>query len=56
MFYCYHTDEEYDLVESSISDMSDSDENELPYGNHKEVSNVLGEYRQGGIELEDFSK
>ena len=38
MFYSYHTDDQYDVEEASISDMSDSDENDPLYGNHKEVN------------------
>ena len=29
MFYSYHTDDQYDVEEASISDMNDSDDNDL---------------------------
>lgn len=56
MFYSHHTDGEYDLVEASISDMSDSDYDNIPCGNRREVHKVSGKYLQEDHEFEDVSK
>ena len=36
--------------------MSDSDDNDLPYGNHKKVQKVSGEHRQDMLEFKDILK